>query len=66
LEATEHIESLLPNAKPFSDHGGHLGHWEHSQKVSDVILEFAAKAFENSTKNIPAHASSPGLPLRNN
>ena len=25
--ASKHIESLLPNAKQFSDHGGLLGHW---------------------------------------
>ena len=50
--ASQHIAKLLPNATTFCDHGGHLGHWEHSQSVNESILEFATRALETSSKNV--------------
>ena len=58
--ASERIESLLPDARPFCDHGGHLGHWEQNEGVSGSILDFADKAFEHPPKNNPQRFSSPG------
>ncbi len=58
--ASEHIETRLPDARPFCDHGGHLGHWEHNDKVSGSILEFAEIVFKNSEKNIPSDFALPG------
>ncbi len=58
--ASQRIQTLLPNAMLFCDHGGHLGHWEYSQSVEDSILAFATKALETfSKKNIlPLPATS--------
>ncbi len=51
--ASKHIESLLPHATAFCDHGGHLGQWEHSESVNDAILRFAGKVFEHSSTVVP-------------
>ncbi|QDU25306.1 Arylesterase [Anatilimnocola aggregata] len=46
--ASEHLQNLLPNDRPFSVDGGHLGHWEQSARVSEAIGEFATQLFTAS------------------
>ena len=55
--ASNRIESQLPHATAFCDHGGHLGHWEHSESVNESILGFAKKVFKQSSAVIPVQLS---------
>lgn len=48
--ASKHIQALLPNDRPFSIDGGHLGHWEQAGQVSEVVREFASKTFSESAR----------------
>jgi pimeloyl-ACP methyl ester carboxylesterase len=45
--ASEHIENLLPNDRPSSVDGGHLGHWELGDRVAETLLEFADQTFQS-------------------
>lgn len=38
--ASKQIESLLPNDRPFTVDGGHLGYWEYSERVVEAISQF--------------------------
>ncbi len=38
--ASNRIESLLPNDRPFTIEGGHLGYWEYSERVVEAISQF--------------------------
>ncbi|HUP81863.1 MAG TPA: alpha/beta hydrolase [Pirellula sp.] len=55
--ASKRIESLLPHATTFCDHGGHLGQWEHHERVNESILGFASKVFEHSSTLLPGQLS---------
>lgn len=44
--ASRHIEQLLFNDTSLADNGGHLGHWEYNEQVSQAISVFASRAFE--------------------
>ena len=59
--ASKRIESLLPHATAFCDHGGHLGQWEHSESVNKSILGFAWKVFEQPLTTVPVPLSSQRL-----
>lgn len=39
--ASQRLEQLLPNDRPLSIDGGHLGYWERSVQVADALREFA-------------------------
>jgi pimeloyl-ACP methyl ester carboxylesterase len=39
--ASRHLEKLLPDDRPASVDGGHLGHWELADEVADAIVQFA-------------------------
>lgn len=64
--ASKHIESLLPHASRYCDHGGHLGQWEYREKVSSSILAFAAKVFEKSSSHTPPHVLAQDSALTKN
>lgn len=55
--ASKHIETLLPHAPAFCDHGGHLGHWEHTDVVVDSILRFVSEVFNESSALAPTYPS---------
>jgi pimeloyl-ACP methyl ester carboxylesterase len=44
--ASEHLENLLPEDRPSSVDGGHLGHWEQGERVAELLLEFADQTFQ--------------------
>lgn len=46
--ASNRIESLLPNDRPFTIDGGHLGYWEYSDRVVEAISQFAEQALHRS------------------
>ncbi|MCC6510704.1 MAG: alpha/beta fold hydrolase [Pirellulaceae bacterium] len=47
--ASKHIEGLLPQDTPHSHAGGHLGHWEYNDQVSNAILTFAQQVFTDTS-----------------
>lgn len=49
--ASEHIEHLLPDDRPFAIDGGHLGHWELGTRVTEILLQFAEQTFDSESKN---------------
>jgi pimeloyl-ACP methyl ester carboxylesterase len=48
--ASEHIEGLLPEARPFSIASGHLGHWELSKRVVGAICEFVEQIVNDAPR----------------
>jgi len=56
--ASKRIEALLPQATLFYDQGGHLGHWEYSERVNESILKFAASVFAQASATRSSEVSS--------
>lgn len=52
--ASERIEQLLPNDRPFSIDGGHLGYWELAGQVSEALNEFAEHIVSDVKAAVPA------------
>jgi pimeloyl-ACP methyl ester carboxylesterase len=48
--ASEHLETLLPNNRPITTDGGHLGHWEFGNQVAEILLQFADQTFASDCK----------------
>ena len=46
--ASQRIELLLPNDRPMTIDGGHLGYWELSERVVDALRDFAEHVFASS------------------
>lgn len=46
--ASGQLERLLPNSRPVSIDGGHLGHWEQADRVVESVGEFAELVAETS------------------
>ncbi len=55
--ASKRIETLLPRATAFCDHGGHLGQWEHTDSVNESILKFASKVIDRTSAIVPISVS---------
>jgi pimeloyl-ACP methyl ester carboxylesterase len=51
--AGERLERELPESRPITIDGGHLGHWELGDRAADVLLEFADQVLQSTTTPRP-------------